>query len=69
MTEATAQEAAERVEANTRRLMAIAEELEEMADGYREKADQLLREAASIRIAAARLLSKLELPAVKGAAE
>lgn len=43
--------------ANVKRLKAIAAELEEMADGYREKADQLLREAASIRITAAGMLS------------
>jgi hypothetical protein len=50
----------EQILANARRLMAIAMALEEVADGYRGKADQLLREAASIRIAAAGMLSKLE---------
>lgn len=49
----------EQVLANVRRLAAIAAELEDMADGYREKADQLLREAASIRIAAAAMVSNL----------
>lgn len=39
--------------ANAKRLTEIAAELEEMADGYREKADELLREAARNRIAAA----------------
>jgi hypothetical protein len=46
--------------ANIRRLKAIAAEFEEMAFGYREKADQLLREADRIRVAATRMSSDLE---------
>lgn len=38
-----------------RRLKAIAEDYEEIALGYREKADKLMREAANLRWALSRL--------------
>lgn len=49
----------ERLKAAAAHLEKISDELEEMARGYREKADQLLRDAAHFRIAATRMLSKL----------
>jgi hypothetical protein len=48
-------------EEDVQRLLKIAEELEEMAHGYMEKGEQLYREAALNRAAAARIATILSM--------